>query len=467
MRWLLTLFLVSLSISMSQAAELRAGAYAQDVTPKKFPISVNGGFSDVQAKAVNDPLHARCLVLDDGTTKLAMVIVDSCMIPRELVLSSKEQAKKLTGIPPENILIAATHTHYAPTLVGVFQSEPSAEYNAYLAEKIADGIKKAHDALQPAKLGFGRGSDPTQLFNRRWKREQALIPPDPFGGTTDQVQMNPGHQAKGLQSNGPTDPDICMLAVQNAKAEPIALFSTYSLHYVGGNPALSADYFGEYATRVQQLIAPEKKDFVAAMFNGTSGDVNNVNFDAPPRKVGPGEQIRIVAQSVAENSFKAYKQVAYGTPKLAARTREIQLNVRKPTAKDLAFAKDVLKDWDGKSNLVGSKAVYARETLLISKFPDAVHVTLQVLQVGDITIAAIPCETFTQIGLDIKKNSPFKNTFTISLANGYNGYLPTPEEHAKGGYETWRARSSYLEVQASVKIQTVINELLKDLSTAK
>jgi len=49
----------------------RAGAQAQDITPKKFPISVNGGMQDRQAKGAHDPLHARCLVLDDGTTKIA------------------------------------------------------------------------------------------------------------------------------------------------------------------------------------------------------------------------------------------------------------------------------------------------------------------------------------------------------------------------------------------------------------
>ena len=200
MRLIFSVIGLAILTAAATAAEFKAGAVAQDVTPKKFPVSVNGNFSDVQATAAHDPLHARCLVLDDGDTKLALVIVDSCMIPRALVLDAKAQAKKLTGIPPENILIAATHTHYAPTLDGVFQSEANPEYVTFLAEKIAEGIKAAHDRRQPATLGFGRASDPTQVFNRRWKREQSLIPPDPFGGTTDQVQMNPGHQAKGLVS---------------------------------------------------------------------------------------------------------------------------------------------------------------------------------------------------------------------------------------------------------------------------
>ena len=69
-------------LTFAQKPTLRAGAHAQDVTPEKFPVSVNGGFADRKATAENDPLHARCLVLDDGKTKLAIVVVDSCMIPR-------------------------------------------------------------------------------------------------------------------------------------------------------------------------------------------------------------------------------------------------------------------------------------------------------------------------------------------------------------------------------------------------
>src|SRR5947209_6336606 len=203
-----------LSVS-AHAGDLKAGAFAQDVTPTKFPISVNGNMTDVVAKGANDPLHARCLVLDDGSTRLAMVVVDSCMIPRELVLDAKAQATKRTGIRADHILISATHTHSAPTVTGVFQSEPDADYVKFLAAKIAEGIATAHDRRVPARIGFGRARDETQVFNRRWKREHDLIPPDPFGNTTDRVQMNPGHEAKGLtEPAGPVDPEICFLAVQ-------------------------------------------------------------------------------------------------------------------------------------------------------------------------------------------------------------------------------------------------------------
>jgi neutral ceramidase len=459
MRWLLLSLVLAADV---RADGLAAGAFAMDVTPTKFPVSVNGGFSDVQAKAAHDPLHARCLVLDDGKTKLAIAVVDSCMVPRELVAAAKARATKLTGIPADHVLISATHTHSAPTVTGVFQSEPNADYVPFLAEKIADGIAAAHDRRVPARIGFGRTRDEANVFIRRWKREHAFIPANPFGQTTDKVQMNPGHQVKGLvEPAAVPDPEICVVSVQTRDGKPLALLANYSLHYVGGNPALSADYFGSFADRIKQLVAPAEKDFVGIMSNGTSGDANNINFGGTPIKAGPGERIKVVADAVAKKAAEAYAAIEYKSDvTLAGATTELTLGVRKPTAADLERAQKILEEQKGKPSLTGSAAVYARESVLLAKYPDTMPVTIQALRIGDIGIAAIPCEVFAEIGLHIKKTSPLKNTFTIELANGYNGYLPTPAQHALGGYETWRARSSYLEVGASDKILAAVAEVL-------
>src|ERR1700722_2650978 len=140
---LLAFTLICGSAAAQDKAKLfRAGAYAQDITPTKLPISVNGGMADRQATTVHDRPNARCLVLDDGTTTIAFAVCDSCMIPREVTDVAKRLAQEATGIPPERILIAATHTHTAPTVGGVFQSEPDEAYQKYLAEKIAAGITK-------------------------------------------------------------------------------------------------------------------------------------------------------------------------------------------------------------------------------------------------------------------------------------------------------------------------------------
>src|SRR5262249_52980530 len=143
---------------------------------------------------------------------------------------------------------------------------------------------------------------------------------------------------------------------------------------------------------------------------------------------------------------------------LAAAEKEIELGVRLPADKDVARAQEILDQAKDKG-LKTLPEVYARETVFLAKYPKTVKAKLQALRVGELGIAAIPCEVFVEIGLEIKKKSPLKPTFTIELANGYNGYLPTPAQHQLGGYETWRARSSYLEVDASTKITAAVLEL--------
>jgi neutral ceramidase len=446
----------------------RAGAFALDITPKKFPISVNGGLADRLATKVHDPLHARCLVLDDGKTKLAIVICDSCMIPRELLDAAKTQAEKTTGIAASRMLIAATHTHTAPTVTGVFQSEPDREYIAYLTERIAAGIKKAHDNLAPAKIGWAVGKDPTQVYNRRWFFKPGTLGADPFDRDTDKVRMNPGYLNTGLvKPAGPTDPDVSILSVQTAVGKPLALLANYSLHYVGGVEPLSADYFGAFADRIQQLLEVGKTDppFVGILSNGTSGDVNNINFGAAsPGPRNPYEQIRVVSDSVARAAHEAHRTIEHrDTVTLSMAEKEIELSVRLPDEKELLRAQRILYEAK-KPVLTGFREVYARETVLLAKYPKTVKVKLQALRIGELGVVAVPCEVFTEIGLEIKKTSPLKPTFTIELANGYNGYLPTPEQHKLGGYETWRARSSYLEVDASTKIVAGLKELLSAVS---
>jgi len=444
---------------------LRAGAFAMNINPDKYPVSVNGGMTDRLADKAADPLHARCLVLDDGSVQIALIVCDSCMIPREITDEAKRQAQKRTGIPPDRILISATHTHTAPTLGNVFQSDPDPDYMRYLPTKIAEGIARAQANLAAARIGWAVGRDPTQVFNRRWKMAAGTIEPNPFG-TVDHVRMNPGYQARGLiEPAGPTDPEVSILSVQAADGRPIALFANYSLHYVGGVPALSADYFALFAERVSQLLGAgtAKPAFVGIMSNGTSGDINNINFaGAAPKGQQSYEQARLVADSVARAAHKAYQTIKHRDwVELAMAQKEIELGVRRPTPAEVDRAHEILAKAD--RPLRSLPEVYARETVLMSRYPATVKVVVQAIRIGELGIVSSPCETFVDIGLEIKKRSPLRPTFTIELANGYNGYLPTPAQHKLGGYETWRARSSYLEVDAAPKITAAILTLLNDV----
>ena len=448
-----------------ESRAFRAGAATSNITPK-LGTSINGNMRDARAEHVHDELHSRCLVLDDGKTRLAFAVTDSCMLPREVTDEARRYVQAETGIPADHILLSATHSHSCGTSAAVFQSEPDAEYPRFVARRIADGIRRAVNNLAPAKIGWGVGSVPDEVFNRRWRMKPGTLLPNPFGGM-DQVKMNPGvGNPDLLEPAGPTDPQVSILSVVSPGGQPVALLANYSLHYVGGTGPnhLSADYYGIFADRVQQLLGGDRTSppFVAMMSNGTSGNINNINFRGPVEQWQPYEKMRIVADKVAAEAARVQRSIRHQEwVPLSAATTELQLGVRKPDAAELTRAKGILAN--AKRPLTTMDEIYAGETVQIAEYPASKPVLLQALRIGDLAITAIPCEVFVEIGLELKQKSPLQPLFTVSLANGYNGYLPTPEHHALGGYETWRAKSSYLEVDASRKITAALLELLAKL----
>ena len=227
---------------------------------------------------------------------------------------------------------------------------------------------------------------------------------------------------------------------------------------------MSADYFGEFSRRMERDYGEPGQDppFVAMLSNGASGNINNVDFRnrVPAKK--PYEQVRVVAEDVAKS--EAVRAAREGTRSpghvtLAAKTARLRLAVRKPSDEEVKRAEGIVAQAAGRE-LRSLPEIYAGETLAMKDYADSVELVLQVMRIGDTVICAVPCEVFVEIGLELKQKSPFKPTVIFSLANGYNGYLPTPEHHKLGGYETWRAKSSYLEVDAAPKITAKLLELL-------
>lgn len=459
----LLLFFVSAEL-LAQNKVFKAGAATSNITPK-IGSSVNGNMTDVTATGIHDDTYSRAIVLDDGENKLAIVVSDLCMISREVIDAAKKRAYEATKIPVQNMSMSATHTHTGGTVCGLFQSNPDPEYLKFLTERMADAVIRANNSLVPARIGWGVGSEPSQVFNRRWKMKPGTKSLNPFG-KEDKVRMNPGYlNPDMIEPAGPVDPEVPIVVVQTLEGKPIGLLANYSLHYVGGTGAgeVSADYYGMFASRMQKLLGGNDQEapFVAMMTNGTSGNINNINFGAEaPKSFAQYEKMGIVANIIAAEAFKVYQNIKFQNwVSLASLQKEITLGVRKPTKEEVVKAKAFLAKVN-KPQLSSFEEIYARETVLLNDYPNQFPLIIQAFRIGDLAITQIPCEVFVEIGLDIKKNSPFKPTFSISLANGYNGYLPTPEQHELGGYETWRARSSYLEVGASTKITETVMELL-------
>jgi hypothetical protein len=451
---------------------LWAGAAAVDITPTMFPFNMPGGFAANMAERVHDALFARGLVLDDGATSLAIVVVDNLGVAEETLNEAKALASRRCGIPVERILVASTHTHSAPPSNVHDGDEPAAAYRKVLVAGIADAIVLAQAALRPAAVGAAAHPLPDEVFNRRWYLKPGKMTPNPFG-RMDQVKMNPGTTADILdRPAGPTDPDVTVLSVQDAQSlQPLALVANYSLHYVGGVPptVVSADYFGEFARLMRSRVGGDER-FVAMMSNGASGDINNIPFlvNRPPRE--PFEQIRIVAQKAADAAWQARDSIAShrADARLGMLERHVTLQVRRPSAEQLAEAQAVLDTTEqaAQDKLPPLARHYARRVMALADGADTLTVTLQAIRIGDLAMCALPFETLVEIGLELKSRSPIAHTMVIGIANGYHGYLPTPEQHKLGGYETWLGTNRVQE-DASVILTDNLLEMLTALHTSE
>jgi hypothetical protein len=444
----------------------RAGAAAVDIAPERFPVVVNGGFLAVRAIKLNDPIRAKGLVLDDGTTQLAIVVVDSCMMPRELIDRAKAIAREKTGIPVDRMLISATHTHSAPSVMGALGTPPDADYAASLPARIAAAIERAAANLEPARVGWGAADDPEHTFCRRWIRRPDRMLDDPFGNRTVRANMHPGYQnPDAIAPSGPVDPALTVLSVQGGSGRPIAVLANYSMHYYGAEP-VSADYYGRFAAALARRIGadraadPGAPPFVAIMSQGTSGDQMWMDYGRPKKDLG----LDAYADAVAATAERAYRSIGYHNHvPLAMAETTLLLGRRIPDEARLAWARGVIAAMKDRELPRTQPEVYAKEAVYLHDEPRR-ELKLQAIRVGELGITAIPNEVYAITGLKLKGQSPFDLTMNIELANGSEGYIPPPEQHALGGYTTWPARTAGLEVQAEPKIVAAVLTLLEQVA---
>ena len=478
MRSYACLFVLSLSmVSSLSAAALKAGAAVMDITPKEFPMNMPGGFSANTATEAHDPLNARALVLDDGKTKVVWVVIDNLGVPTKVVAEAKALASKATGIPVENMLVSGTHTHSGvnpsdePAAPGAKLTEAEAKADAYrkvMLVGVSQAIIDAHARLRPASVGVAARPLPNEVFNRRWFLKPGKMQPNPFG-EIDQVRMNPPNSPDVLdRPAGPTDPDVSVVSLIDAKRKPLALFANYSLHYVGATPSgkVSADYYGEFCRLMPSRLSASD-GFVAAMSNGTSGDINNTPFAVGRAPREPFEQIRIVAGEAADTAWRAVHDIEkhQNNVVLGMKQRILTLKYRKPTPEQVLNAKAILamKDKEAIDRLPRLALPYAARTIAAANRPEAtVDVIVQAIKVGDAVLCAIPFETFAETGLELKQQSPFAKTIVVSIANGRHGYLPTPRQHEFGGYETWLG-TNHVQKDASEIIVKNLKEMMGEL----
>ena len=443
-----------------------AGAFAKNISPVNLPVWVNGGIAGRQIDRITDALHARCLVLSDGKTQIAICIVDNCIVPLELMDKAKEITQSKTGIAPNHILIAATHTHSAVSVTGTHGTPVQLDYADALPGWIAEGVAEAQKRMVPAQWGTTSVVCDQYIYCRDWLMKSGTANSSLFSGReSDFVSMNPGHDNPNKMAPiGPVDTLVPILSIQDRQGKPISVLASFCTHYAGA-PNISSDYFGIVCERLAKSLSPNSSDsFVGLMANATSGNANCIDFSKPAKPFTHVE----VGTYVSDKILSVLPGIQYSsTLSLGAELDSIDLDVRMPSTTEVTTARKYMETHFPDRLPTTMDENYARETVLLSEMPPTRKLNMQAIRLDDFVIVANPCESYNETGLKIRQASPFRLTMNIGLANGHAGYIPPPELFQLGGYTTWRCRSSCLEEQAEPKMVEGLIRVMKALHSRK
>lgn len=404
-------------------AALKGGCAKVDITPP-IGIWLSGyGGRNKPSDDVNDELYARALVLDNGDNSIAIISIDLLWIPLEMTNQVRQILNDKIGMPEQNIMICASHTHFGPKIYTETKLGPDVSDNTVdtsyvqtLVKKIADSAFLAHKRMEDVKIGAVKGDIPEIVYNRRPTRADGSVQTTftlPYEVTTTRkVQRNPDGSVNvtfTLPSNepaltfGPVDPEAWVLRVENTEGQIIGSVVNYACHAVSGSTfadwfySISAEYPGETMRVVEQV-----EGGVCLFTSGTAGDIVPLRRGKKPRyEIGralAGEIIRRLQFVQTTDDID-----------MTAMTQEIKLPIRQDLSPDSIIAAD-----KGKTHLTTE---------------------IQVLKLGDVYILGLPGEILVEIGLEIKRKAGPENLIIASLSNDTIGYVCHSQAYEQGGYE--------------------------------
>ena len=444
---------------------LQAGAATANITPW-LGVTIPGSVRARHAEDVDDELLAKALVLDNGHTRLAFITCDLIGMPQNIADRARQRVARRCGIPIENTMINATHTHSGGGIADLLGTDGDGDYIEWLHLKIADAAELACRRLRPARIGFASVQEDRIAFNRRWRMKD---------GT---VRMNPGIANPDLiEPAGPTDPQLAMFYMEDLDGDPLSAVACYSLHYIGAGSGISADYFGHFFRLMRRYLGG---DCVPLLWNAASGQINNIDFSGRRRWKDRGHaHAKKMANVLAGHMLTEIQLMEMqDTLELRAATGTFDFSPRTITPEDLEMAEKILASPDNPpeydqgpfSWVVGQPIprsivdVYAMECRRLANLPSRMNAAVQVFRLGDAAIVALPGEVFVESGLNIKSRASAAPVFIVSLANGYIGYICTDEALTReGGYETWAANSSLGGVGTAPAMENLAGDLLARL----
>lgn len=445
--------LVCLISTLCFGGSIRVGVSQTVITPP-LGTPMAGYYYDRGAEGVHDDLFTKALVIEKGNQKVVLISCDLIELPNYLVALTRKRIEQLAGIPGDLVMISATHAHTGPVIPDfpiIVQTSHSlvSTYAEALPEKIAQNVKLAVAALRPAVLYAGLGQETTLSFNRRYLMCDGSIGWNPG-------KVNPDI----IRPAGPIDPDVPVLYAETTEGEPLATFVSFAMHLdtVGGLE-FSADYPFTLATILRNV---KGENMVTLFSMGCSGNVNHLDFSSPINQTSHQEAARIGTVLAGEVLKTLTRCEVKPVDFIKMQRQSVDLELAPVEAAELPNAEKVIATY-GTANpapfLDMVDAFKVKEVL--ERQGEPIHAEVQILALGrEVAIVGLNGEIFVELGLAIKKTSPFPLTIMSSLTNGAIGYVPDRKAYAEGNYEPVSARCA---AGSGEKLVEVAAKMLRQL----
>jgi len=375
------------------------GAAKVDVTPPPGLRMAGYGSRTQPAEGAHSPLYARASVCGAGDCRVALVSVDVIGIGRDDTNSIRGKVQAATGISPEHILIATSHSHSGPVTTFFRNATPDPGYMAALGDGIAQAAAAAKGAMRPAHMAFARTEAPEFHLNRR-----------------DETQ--------------PTDPTLSVARFVDESGTSLAQWLNYGCHPTNvGNLFYSSEYPGVLCDVVESELGG-----TSMFLNGCHGDVNphrpNKSFDdVETMGKGLGDvalgllRDMTYAEPAAVSGGSTMVQVPLDTPPTLAELREMA-----DAPKGREYEKQWARDWIGVHE--------SRRPI-----PTTADIEFQWFRIGDLTVVCFPGQVFSSWGLELRRRWMSGPLMIVNQANDHAGYFPDQLGWELGGYEV---RSAFM-----------------------
>lgn len=420
-----------------------AGTAVRKITPPEG--SALGGYPHKRvAGEVKSELYTRALVIEAGGTRIAISANDLCSVQDYITLPAKEIIFSKCGIPPEAVMITATHTHTGPAVAGLGApgnaNEPDPSYIRGLADNIAKGVCAASESMFQAEIFFGKTAAEGYSSNKLCRLKN--------GGDVYNMRPMDGGKDGRIGFSGPLDDSLQVLCVKDRGGKARAFAVNFAAHPNSGPDIIWAEWPGELSDTVSRVYG---EDVPCLFLQGTAGDVDCTPNMARERT---GRGIAGAAIMAAERVMEPA-----GVTPVDYRLRNIKLPRLVKTHESDRIIEEIKKK-PVKNNL---EEAWIKKYENWSPHPEEARVPVQCVRIGDMAITGLPGEIFTSVGLEIKRYSPSDATMVVELANDAAGYFPPVEQACRGGYGEWPFGSRRFCPEAATIMANAAIEMLHDM----